>query len=128
MYIDRFIKLLKLFYFLRDVYPNDFSRCQGAFRHKNYQLQIQQLVGEIFENPEKYVNYGFHKPFFSIVAQRPGDLIITFEKGHGGFNVGFNINEAANMGYDNWYVTLNYIDIFYYPLFIGTMNVIYQCK
>ena len=68
----------------------------------------------------------FVKPYFSIVAQREDEIIVTFELGnsnyfikfwtkllikafYGGLNTGFNITEATNFGFKEWYEKYNVV-------------------
>lgn len=63
--------------------------CSSYLRHKSTFLPLWLLK-------KWYIN-------FTIVCQRPGDLIITMPNAiHGGINAGYNINVAMNVASKSW--------------------------
>ncbi len=88
--------------FFRDFYKDDFKVCPAAYIHKFFFLDFFLVAEMIENNPDKYGK--LQGPLFTIVVQKPDEFVITgVEVFHSGFNMGININEAINFGYDDWH-------------------------
>jgi hypothetical protein len=97
-FINHFISLKSNF---RDVYKQDFEICSAAYKHKFFFLDPFLVAKIIEENQEKYGI--IDGPLFNFVIQQPDEFVITgVEVFHSGYNMGININEAINFGYEDW--------------------------
>ena len=78
----------------RKKYQKEFVNCEYAFRHKTVFFNPFEMLKD-----QDFIDYGFIKPYFSITAQRPDEIIITFEKG----NLFFLFNKAINLTFITLY-------------------------
>ena len=60
----------------RKKFPNEFEKCEFAYRHKNLFVDPFEMIKDT-----AFQHCGFVKPYFGITAQRPDEIVVTFEKG-----------------------------------------------